>query len=544
MDGTQLNGTIEVYGSIKDLSLDSWALAVVREDGTADIISEGTAERGGELLGTFSCREYADGETITLLLVGLDKAGNIAEYEVGVIVNKRAIPLNADLQITAPASGTTITAPCIKGEYSPAESGLLYIDGAYAGEVSGGEFCFDAITYEENSRHTLSIIRTESGMPQYSQGLAKMVLSAESFEDGKSTFRSETTEITVPVMGLLFSAAGDKSISYSYSADGGVTWNAVADGEYIPLRETITSITVKAEGIRDTASGYTMNGIVEMSPVTVKSTLLRDTESFSPVQGAISAAFTELYTSTAGKKHQFIDGELADGTFTLNALKLADNRAYNTVLIGIDSDGKLSGSEITPQILERVNLSGDTWESERIETADSLYAVRAEILPADSRVWYSLNGSDWTELTPGEYTVFEKASNGVFFRAEGSGLKAIHMEGVTSGGVTVMPKLVCSPVGFAVRDYSTYYENERLWRNDLTWEDPTQQDNTAANTIHYEIYRNGALPRAAPASPLSRTARAATSAGIRMISRSPPRAESTASQTPTAISPYSPPAVF
>ena len=176
-DGSAVNGTVEVLGSVDDLSLDTWKLTATGEDGTAHLLKSGTDKKDAELLGILNCALFADGEKVELKLYAIDKAGNGNEVSGTVIVvDKSAKPISGTVTITSPESNEQLKTPSTTGtyttEYEQSETeGLLYIDGVYQGKTKNKSFPFDTITYEENSAHSISVLsRADDGTIQFSQG--------------------------------------------------------------------------------------------------------------------------------------------------------------------------------------------------------------------------------------------------------------------------------------------------------------------------------------------------------------------------------------
>ena len=130
-DGSAVNGTVEVLGSVRDLSLDTWKLTATGENGEARTLAVGSAEKDAELLGILNCALYADGEKVELKLYAIDKAGNENEVTGTVIVvDKSAKPISGTVTITSPASNEQLTAPDTTGSYTtayeqPETEGLL-----------------------------------------------------------------------------------------------------------------------------------------------------------------------------------------------------------------------------------------------------------------------------------------------------------------------------------------------------------------------------------------------------------------------------------
>ena len=535
MDGSAVNGTVEVLGSVHDLSLESWTLTAVGEDGSERILASGEEDVDAERLGVLNCSLYEDGERVQLKLYAVDKAGNESEVTgTAIVVDKSADPISGTVTITAPNQNEKITAPSTDGgytvDYAQAETeGLLYIDGVYQGSTNDGDFAFDAITYGENSVHSITVLsRAEDGSVQFSEGLSSYVLHADAFEDdsllashsgaavdhgaslnggSSGTVISQTIRPAFSILSLRLNVTEDKpagtDIQYSYSLDNGSTWTAITPDTDVPLLVRPDAIWLKAELIGNGTTspalyGWTLQGVIETNPTRVVVSLTRPVETIDISATTVSSALTELAAEPkdAGLLHQYRDGDYVSGSFTYDARDVKDNEAHPVVLVAETADGSLYGTGAEAEVLlrENVNASG-TVVSDALTGGGELYALRLEALYTGGTSFsYSTDGGTWHTITPGQYAYLEQASEQVYVRAQGGILTAWHVEGITCKGTNVTAQIMKAPTNVVAADWGAdYYANEKLRYYVLSWTDPMTKDTTASYTTAYEVYRNGKL---------------------------------------------------
>lgn len=73
-DGTVVTGVLDIWGSVKDTSLLDWTLTATGSSGKVITIWTDTAGKNAEQLGVLDTGEFADGETIEIMLVAHDQA--------------------------------------------------------------------------------------------------------------------------------------------------------------------------------------------------------------------------------------------------------------------------------------------------------------------------------------------------------------------------------------------------------------------------------------------------------------------------------------
>ena len=534
-DGSAVNGTVEVLGSVRDLSLDTWKLTATGESGEARTLAVGSAEKDAELLGILNCALYADGEKVELKLYAIDKAGNENEVTGTVIVvDKSAKPISGTVTITAPASNEQLTAPDTTGSYTtayeqPETEGLLYIDGVYQGTTKDKTFPFDTITYAENSVHSLSVLsRASDGTVQFSQGVYNYVLHSDAFEDdsflsshsgiafhygaaldgaASGTLISQPVTPAFPVLSLRLSVTEDKpagtDIQYYYSTDSGETWTPISPETDVPMLSRPETVMLKAELTGDGTStptlyGMTLQGVIEMEPTRVIVKLLRPVEQIALADTTVTQAITPLAEApeAAEQLRQYRDGAYMADSFSYDARGVAENESRRVALAAETKDHVLHGSGAKTSILLRENVTASgTVESGALTADGSIYALRLEALySGGTKFSYSTDGTSWASLTPGAYTYLDKPAEAVYVRARGGTLRAWHVEGVTCAESTVTVRIMQAPANVTAADWGAeYYANEKLRYYDLSWTDPTPEDTSAAYTTAYEIYRNGAL---------------------------------------------------
>ena len=502
-EGRAVNGSVEIRGSIEDTSLDSWKVTAIGEDGTEHTLSSGTSEKNNALLGVMNCARFEDGERVKIVISAEDKAGNRSEVTGAVvIVDKSAVPVSGTVTIETPADGDEITEASVTGEYSvdytsPEQKGLLYIDGVYAGETSGKTFPFDAISYEETSSHSISVLsEANDGTVQFSGGLSSVVLLSDAFETAACTSSADVKYNVLSIKLDVIEDVSAGSIAYFYSADGGSTWNSIIPGEDIPLLEKISSIQLKAEASDGAVlHGWTLNGVIETAPTTVSVKLLRDAENISVSKTSTTTALTELAAEpeNTDAAYMYVDGVRKDG-FVYDARPLQDSVSHSVALLALNDENDLYGTGAEASVLFRENLTETGTIERKIECENPIYALRLEALASGSaRYYYSADNETWIEIQLGDYVIFDSPTDTVYLKAEvGTGtLQAWHVEGVSLSTSSMTAALVSAPQNVTAADWSSYYANKNLWRYDLKWADPTPADNTVTNSIAYEIYRNG-----------------------------------------------------
>ena len=534
-DGSAVNGTVEVLGSVDDLSLDTWKLTATGEDGTAHLLKSGTNKKDAELLGILNCALFEDGEKVELKLYAIDKAGN--ENEVSgtvIVVDKSAKPISGTVTITSPESNEQLKTPSTTGayttEYEQSETeGLLYIDGVYQGKTKNKSFPFDTITYEENSAHSISVLsRADDGTIQFSQGVSNYVLHSDAFEDdsflsshsgiafdysasldgaASGTLVSQAITPAFPVLSLRISVTESKpagtDIQYYYSTDSGETWTSISPETDVPMLSRPETVTIKAELTGDGANspilyGLTVQGVIETNPTRAIVKLLRSVEQIELANTTVTKAITTLAETpkNAVSLGQYVDGQLKADTFIFDARPITEKDSRKVVLTAHTDADVFHGTKAAASILLRENVSeSGTVESEELKADGKLYAIRLEALrDGDVAFRYSTDKETWYKLTPGAYVYLESPAESVYLRAAGGTLRAWHVEGVTCTESSVTVRIMHPPENVTVADWGAdYYGNEKLRYYDLSWTDPTPEDTSAANTTVYEIYRNGEL---------------------------------------------------
>ena len=533
-DGDAANGIVEVWGSVSDLSLAEWQVLAVREDGSERVLATGGIETDAERMAMLNCSAYEDGESVELRITARDHAGNSNTISgTVIIIDKSAVPISNSVTVTAPADKANIDTPRINGSYTlddgaTEKQSLLYIDGVYAGPVSGGSFVFDAIRYDENTMHSLSVITwDESGTVGFSQGLSAVTLLADAFEDasyltsssgvelscgatlrdGNGSLISQSVLPAYPILAFRLSVAekvpAGAEIKYFYSLDGGTSWTAFAPDTDIPLYAQPDSLTVKAElsgaEKKPVLCGWTLSGVIESRPVRILVRLLRPVEELSLASTTVSRAITELVAIPEGcaRKAQYKNGTLAGEDFRFDARAVPDGTKQSIALAAETEDGIIygSGAKATLLLRESVGESGSV-STPALKAEGKLYAIRLEALSQGTvRFSYSTDGSVWQDLPLRDYLWLSQPAEQLYLRAEpkdGGRLLAWHAEGVTCTESTVTVQIMSAPVNVTAAEYGPeYYANEKLRRYDLSWSDPMAPDETASYTTTYEIIRDG-----------------------------------------------------
>ena len=525
-----VNGVVEIWGSVKDISLKRWEITATGSDGEARSLASGTDETDGGLMAMLNCAAYDDGEQVTLTLYAEDEAGNSSTVSVSVTaLGKSAVPIEAGSELTYPVNRETITRPSINGTYSlktqdSEAEGLLYIDGIYAGDCTGGSFPFDAVTYAEGSMHSISVLsKADSGGIAFSQGLSSLVLLSDIFEDesflvsasgmtlgsgavcsGSGELISQPIALAYPVLSLRLEVTEDipsgSSIAYYYSTDDGATWAELDPGTDIPVRRPINSVQLRAElNGSPTLYGWTLHGVIETSPTRVLVKLLRPVDKFTLADSTVTEAVTRLADapSNADALRLYRDGEKFADTFDFDVRTIPDGTESKIALLAKTEDNAIFGSGAETAILLRENVDkSGTIETAALYSGKPIHALRLEALSTGAgRYYYSVDREQWHELIPGEYALLDAAAEQVYVKAElgAASLTAWHIEGVSCAESTVTPELLQAPENVRAMAYGEeYYLNEKLRRYDLSWQDPNPADETAPYTTTYEVWRNGA----------------------------------------------------
>lgn len=507
IDECAVSGTVEIIGSIKDLSLENWKVIARSEKGDERTLASGTSAKDAERLAILNCADYDDGEKITIIVEARDKAGNEKRTSGTVVtVDKSSKPILPSVTIEEPEKNSIIESVSALGRYSTQsdtgeKEGFLYIDGIYQGTTRNKSISFDAIKYPENSSHSISIISVaEDETIGYSEGLSSVILLSKVYDEDSTTI-SETVLPPYPVIALRLHASesvtNESTIIYWYSLDDGANWNAMPLETDIPLLQKPSSIVIKAEAENGASvSGLTLEGITETSPHLVSVKLLRPVDSFELEDKTINSALSELAEEPEGAEslYLFQEEKRVAESFTFDA---RTNGSGKVALIAMLPENKLLGSGAASEILlrESVDASGTTI-SDSLTGSGKVYALRLDALnTGNGKFFFSTDGETWTPIALGGYCVLEEAAEKVFVKAEieEGVLQAWHVEGVVCKESNVRLELVKQPENVTAADWSQYYADRSKWRYDLSWTDPSPEDSSAEYETSYEIYRNGEL---------------------------------------------------
>lgn len=515
-DGSAVNGTVEITGSVVDTSLDSWRVIAVGEDGTEHVLKSGTTGKNMERLAVLNCADFGDGEKIALRVEAQDKAGNTNTLTGTVItVDKSAKPVTGAVKITTPENNAVISTASVTGSYTIDDAnvyesrGMLYVDGVYTADTYNKGFAFNALSYPENSGHSLSVISIASdGSVLFSEGLSAGVLVSGTVESGSGGMVSQAISPAYPVLALKLSVNAsdpDGSNTYYYSIDNGSTWSPIAPDSYVPMLSRPESILIKAGTGSGVLYGWTLTGVIETSPLRVSVKNLRGTDSIDLSSATVTKALTELAAAPQDAETlcQYEDGILVSDSFTYDARRVNQGESHAVALLALGADGTISGTGAKAETLLRENVNaGGSVVSQAFSGSGMIYALRLEALMTGSGAFsYSTDGETWTAITPGAYTVLDQAAEQVTVKADLSGgkLLAWHVEGVTLTESEITTELIQPPQNVTAADWSEYYANRTLWRYDLRWEDTSPADDTAEYTTSYELYRTPKASEMVPA---------------------------------------------
>jgi len=321
-DGDLVAGSMEILGSVKDISLKTWSLYARGSSGKFVTIYSDTAAKDAELLGILNTDRFEHGESIEITLEAEDQAGNRSLVSGIVIkVDKSAKPVAEDVRITSPVNGSSIRSASETGSYEirqEEQNSYVYIDSLYQGAANNKTFPFDAITYEEYSMHSIAVISEDTnGVLHYSKGLYTTRILADTFEDETLTQSKENITYTALGATLTGGTQGNivstvpaspknilalrltttqntpagTSIEYFYSLDAGATWQSIFPGQdrivVTPVKEVLLTAVLKGDGVnKPVLYGWDLESVIELSGVKVLARLLQDAHAFTITEAA------------------------------------------------------------------------------------------------------------------------------------------------------------------------------------------------------------------------------------------------------------------
>ena len=540
-NGAVVTGVLDIWGVVSDISLTDWTLTAKGSSGKEVTVHADSTERLSEQLGVLDTGEFADGETIEIILTAHDAAAHESTVQgIYVKADHSAKPVSADVTITAPQQGECLTVSYKQGEYTAdysgsESSGVFVLDGQPGGATSHLKFPIYPILYPENSVHALSVLSLDrQGALHYSQGMAGSLILSDIWKDenkvesadglalsdmgaevmaDSGTLVSKNFTAAQPVLAVrlhtIENPAAGGSISYEVSTDHGATWTAIREGYDVKFDTPQNQVAVRThlKGTGTVLQGLDIVGVYESNPVHFSVRLLRPVTAFNLThEEEQTEAMPTLSTDCAAQltvQRLYMDGQWNSNSFTADMLPFEDGTTHQAAALGLDADGALYGSGAAASILMRTALNAtDTWQSTALELADETYAIRLETLCIDAagktvengKYAYSYDGTTWTDFTTGGYTFLSKGTKKLYIRAtmpSGVTLRAIHLEGVTAKTRALKTTLVKAPYNVQATDYGDYYENEKLRRYELTWTDANRDDGTCGNELWFDIYRNG-----------------------------------------------------
>lgn len=540
-NGAVVTGVLDIWGTVSDISLTDWTLTAKGSSGKEVIVHADSTERLSEQLGVLDTGEFADGETIEIILTAHDAAAHESTIQgVYVKADHSAKSISADVTITAPQQGERLTTAYKQGEYTTdysgsESSGVFMLDGQLGGATTHLTFPVYPILYPENSIHALSVLSFDrQNVLHYSQGMAGTLILSDIWKDenkvasadgltlsemgaevtaDSGTLVSKTFTAAQPVLAVQLHTiehlAAGGSISYEVSTDHGATWTAIQENHDVKFDTPQLQVAVRAhlKGTGTVLQGLDIVGVYESTPVHFSVRLLRPVTAFNLTHEeehteAMPALSTDC-TAQLTVQRLYMDGQWNSNSFTANMLPFEDGTIHQVVALGLDANGVLYGSGAAVSILMRTALNAtDTWQSPALQLADETYAIRLETLCLDTAgktvengtYAYSYDGTTWTDFTTDGYTFLSRGTKKLYIRAilpSGVTLRAIHLEGVTAKTRALKTTLVKAPYNVQATDYGDYYENEKLRRYELTWSDANRDDGTCGNELWFDIYRNG-----------------------------------------------------
>ncbi|MBQ9625350.1 MAG: RHS repeat protein, partial [Clostridia bacterium] len=535
-NGDIVNGTLEIWGGIKDISLDEWVLTAKGSSGKTVEVKRDGEEQENALLGILNTSVFEDGETVEIILDAKDKAGHFSTVKGIVIkVDKSAKPIAGTVNITTPFKGQEITTPTHKGEFVNQYEGVqktayYYVDSELVSEINENRFDFDAIIYPESTLHSITAISEDTdGVLHYSSGLSAHMILSDSFADDGFTenrtgvnYSSDGASLAAGINNgeILFKPVASyknilalrlktkqdtpfgTSINYLYTLDGGKTWHKIIPDEDIRLEAITKSIQLKAEFNGNGADipklfSLELEGIIETSPVRVTSKLLRKANVVSPASNPLKYAITRMAKGELPNEHLFLDNTNTNTAFTFDAKTVAEDSKHSFLAVGENENTLHTTNGNTSVILrQNINKQGNI-QSGRIDLGSNVYAIRLDVLASgNGKYYYSLDGANWKTIKINENVVFGKNTQHIYLKAEmqnGAVLRSWHLEGLFAKPKTYTADLVVAPVNLVIGDWGDYFENEKLYRYTLSWKDKNLNDTTADNDTIFEIYRNGEL---------------------------------------------------
>ena len=550
-DGDLVAGTMEILGSVQDLSLLEWKLYAAGEDGIPVPVASGTENANDTLLGILNTNLFADGEKITITLEAEDAAGNRTETSGIVIkVDKSARLVGGDVKITAPTNGSVIRTESTDGRYQstrPETDSYVYIDSMYQGSGEGQQFSFDAVTYDEGSTHSISVItRDQEGGLQYSDGLYAVLLLSDVFQD--ESFTSSKAGITYTQMGAALSGGQNGEISaitvtapknilalrlrtteqipvgtsirYEVSLDGGITYEEIMPGvDQIvtkPAQDVMLRAVFAGNGSETPVLyGWDLEAVVEIQGTKVVSRLMKDIQnliltvpervrtSYAELQAAYGSKQGAQPVSGDAKEYLYVDGILHGDLLTYDALTADEKSSHSISTLAEDGLGTLyaSGQNKT-RLLLRENVSSGAFVegvvTRVVRDGTPLQSVRLMALAegGSGNYFYSLDGEQWIAITPGENIFLSRRVSEIYWKAELSPettMLSWHVEGSVAADVNAYVQIMDAPIQLTAADWGTYYEHKDLKKYEITWSDPNPVDPTSDSATVYRLYKNGSL---------------------------------------------------
>lgn len=254
-NGAVVTGVLDIWGVVSDISLTDWTLTAKGSSGKEVTVHADSTERLSEQLGVLDTGEFADGETIEIILTAHDAAAHESTVQgIYVKADHSAKPVSADVTITAPQQGECLTVSYKQGEYTAdysgsESSGVFVLDGQPGGATSHLKFPIYPILYPENSVHALSVLSLDrQSALHYSQGMAGSLILSDIWKDenkvesadglalsdmgaevmaDSGTLVSKNFTAAQPVLAVrlhtIENPAAGGSISYEVSTDHGAT---------------------------------------------------------------------------------------------------------------------------------------------------------------------------------------------------------------------------------------------------------------------------------------------------------------------------------
>lgn len=222
-DGAVVTGVLDIWGTAADLSLKDWTLTAVGSSRKTVTVREDSVGKSAEQLGVLDTGEFADGETIEIVLTVNDQAGHTSTARgVYIKADHSTRPIMGEITITAPTQGEVVTTAYKEASYTTDYAGYeddnrYILDGQPAGVASHLKFPLHPILYPEGSLHSLSVISEDrGGVVHYTPGMATVLILSDIWKDESKIASADG--LTLSQMGAEVTGGSGTLVSKPFSA--------------------------------------------------------------------------------------------------------------------------------------------------------------------------------------------------------------------------------------------------------------------------------------------------------------------------------------